>query len=159
MLVDWIKHAFILKFNCITHSTYSDQIEALCHNVLSIDNIEHPYMINQYFDPELPVEPTQHLAQNFGLATLPLSCVICQFLYSKYSHVFDKNLLTTSTIIYILLIYLCLIATKSLISICLRGVACKILISKEQSILRKTYPNFCHLPKNNCRKKNFNKLR
>jgi hypothetical protein len=63
--MDWVKHAFVLKFNRISADMYTKFHAVLCHDlVLSRKQIK------------LSLDPTHAISRRLGLASIPLTCVV-----------------------------------------------------------------------------------
>lgn len=107
MLVDWIKHAFIVKFNDIPHHTYSDLAHILASDVLTAHK-------------RLPHLDEQHaITHRLGFSTLPRAALALRMLVPLLD-VPNKGVLTVLTVF---LVFSCMLALKFLLSIYVRGHA------------------------------------
>ena len=107
MLVDWIKHAFIVKFNDIPHHTYTDLAHILASDVLTAHK-------------RLPHLDEQHaITHRLGFSTLPRAALALRMLMPLLD-VPNRGVLTALTVF---LVYGCLLALKFLLSIYVRGHA------------------------------------
>ncbi|GBG25391.1 Transmembrane anterior posterior transformation protein 1-like [Hondaea fermentalgiana] len=144
-LVDWIKHAFITKFNRIHFSCYGNFLEALCRDIAPVSNHKHPYATSQRLGGR-PVDATQAVAQRIGLATLPLTCIVLRFVFVNMPHDLRENPFTVANILFVILSYGCLLAFKTFINIVLKGRACAVLMHRERKILSRSSPRLSNLP-------------
>jgi len=69
MLVDWLKHAFITKFNHIRPSVYERYTDVLCRDLASMTAAGHRARKHSYVD-QSPL-----VARRLGFASLPLAVV------------------------------------------------------------------------------------
>ncbi|KDO24478.1 hypothetical protein SPRG_10294 [Saprolegnia parasitica CBS 223.65] len=69
MLIDWIKHAFITKFNQIPPSVYSKFMTILCRDV------------SGYRSDSTIQDHTQFVSRRLGLISLPLACVTVRMVH------------------------------------------------------------------------------
>ncbi|ETV77833.1 hypothetical protein, variant 1 [Aphanomyces astaci] len=69
MLIDWIKHAFISKFNQIPPSVYSKFLTVLCRDV------------SGYRSDTTFLDHSQFVSRRLGLISLPLACVVLRMLF------------------------------------------------------------------------------
>lgn len=107
MLVDWIKHAFIVKFNDIPHHTYSDLAHILASDVLTAHK-------------RLPHLDEQHATTHrLGFSTLPRAALALRMLVPMLD-VPNRGVLTALTAF---LVFSCMLAVKLLLSIYVRGHA------------------------------------
>lgn len=67
MLVDWLKHAFITKFNHIRPSVYERYIDVLCRDLASMTGLGRRARKHSYVD-QSPL-----VARRLGFASLPLA--------------------------------------------------------------------------------------
>ncbi|KDR75015.1 hypothetical protein GALMADRAFT_140571 [Galerina marginata CBS 339.88] len=67
MLVDWLKHAFITKFNHIRPSVYERYIDVLCRDLVSMTSLGRTARKHSYVD-QSPL-----VARRLGFASLPLA--------------------------------------------------------------------------------------
>jgi len=145
LLVDWIKHAFITKFNRIHFSCYGNFLEAICRDIAPVSSRKHPYATSQRLG-ERPVDATQAVAQRIGLATMPLTCVVLRFVYVNVPTELHENPFALPNAVFLILCYLCLFALKTLLNIILKGHACEVLMRRERSILRNSSPQLSNIP-------------
>mmetsp|Transcript_17821 Transcript_17821/g.32881 ORF Transcript_17821/g.32881 Transcript_17821/m.32881 type:complete len:707 (+) Transcript_17821:199-2319(+) len=145
LLVDWVKHAFITKFNRIPYSAYADETEVLCRDIAPVTQNKNPYADSQRQGGR-PVDPTQSVAQRIGLATLPLTCVALRFIWANSPLKFQSDPFSPPNLTFIVLAFLCLLAFKSFLGIMLRGYACQVLMARERSILQRSSGRLVNLP-------------
>ena len=69
MLVDWLKHAFITKFNHIRPSVYERYIDVLCRDLASMTGLGRQARKHSYVD-QSPL-----VARRLGFPSLPLAVV------------------------------------------------------------------------------------
>jgi|GEM_PF-3408018 len=124
LMVDWLKHAFITKFNKIRPSCYENFLEALCRDFV-------PTREHKQSGPQ--VDPSQAVSHRIGLATLPLTCVILRFLWVLCPEGLQK--LNVPNALFFSLLFLCALTTKSLLNISLRGFSCRTIITRESRII------------------------
>eukprot|EP00742_Colponemidia_sp_Colp-10_P011037 GILJ01012205.1.p1 GENE.GILJ01012205.1~~GILJ01012205.1.p1 ORF type:complete len:542 (+),score=51.88 GILJ01012205.1:26-1627(+) len=115
--VDWIKHAFITKFNSISHELYMQMRAVLLHDITSCRNP------NERSRPALSgiLDHSHAVSRRVGFIDLPLAslCIcMCGPFLSPYGPL-RLHVLT------LLLLFLCLCAIKILLGILLLGYACK----------------------------------
>ncbi|KAJ3260473.1 hypothetical protein HK103_000615 [Boothiomyces macroporosus] len=70
IMVDWIKHAFIVKFNGISPKVYQRYSESLCRDLLGISSAE----INQRHVNQIDRSPI--VAKRIGFVSIPLACLV-----------------------------------------------------------------------------------
>ncbi|KAI9919469.1 hypothetical protein PsorP6_017608 [Peronosclerospora sorghi] len=112
MLIDWIKHAFLTKFNRIPPTMYSKFLTILCRDLTG------------WTTQDTTVDHTHHVAKRLGLMSLPLGCVVLRLVAKALA---DAPLALTSLsgILCLLTAFLCLVALKVLLSLGLMLYACK----------------------------------
>ncbi|KAJ3274562.1 hypothetical protein HDV01_002404 [Terramyces sp. JEL0728] len=70
IMVDWIKHAFIVKFNGISPTVYQRYTESLCRDLLGISSTElNKRHVNQ-------VDRSPIVAKRIGFVSIPLACLV-----------------------------------------------------------------------------------
>ncbi|WFD34261.1 hypothetical protein MCUN1_001098 [Malassezia cuniculi] len=78
LLVDWLKHAFVTKFNHIRPALYGRFMDVLCYDLLPHKG-----------DPALPkgsfVDQSPIAARRLGFSVLPLSCVMVRLGFQIFS--------------------------------------------------------------------------
>lgn len=65
LLIDWVKHSFITKFNRLQAHVYTK-----FHRILSHD------LIVTRTKMKVVLDPTHAITRRLGLASLPLTCVV-----------------------------------------------------------------------------------
>ncbi|KAJ3323714.1 hypothetical protein HDV06_001444 [Boothiomyces sp. JEL0866] len=70
IMVDWIKHAFIVKFNGISPTVYQRYSESLCRDLLGISSTE----INKRHVNQIDRSPI--VAKRIGFVSIPLACLV-----------------------------------------------------------------------------------
>jgi hypothetical protein len=69
IIVDWIKHAFIVKFNGLTPDVYAQFQESLCRDLLGVNTkITSPGKAN--------IDRTPLVAKRIGFVSIPLACLV-----------------------------------------------------------------------------------
>ncbi|KAF0688567.1 Aste57867_19812 [Aphanomyces stellatus] len=106
MLIDWIKHAFISKFNQIPPTVYSKFMTVLCRDV------------SGYRSDTTFLDHTQFVSRRLGLMSLPLACVVLRMLV-KALRDFDllAQLYTPSGVVIAIIGFAVLSAFKILLSL------------------------------------------
>ncbi|KAH9143558.1 hypothetical protein AeRB84_012440 [Aphanomyces euteiches] len=106
MLIDWIKHAFISKFNQIPPTVYSKFMTVLCRDV------------SGYRSDTTFLDHSQFVSRRLGLISLPLACVVSRMLF-KTLRDFEllHHLYTPSGIVIAVLGFANLLAFKILLSL------------------------------------------
>ncbi|EQC38363.1 hypothetical protein SDRG_04077 [Saprolegnia diclina VS20] len=121
MLIDWIKHAFITKFNQIPPSVYSKFMTILCRDV------------SGYRSDSTIQDHTQFVSRRLGLISLPLACVTVRMVHEAL-----KDAETAASLegdwaftmsrpawaVILVLAFVCLSAFKVLLSLWLMVHAC-----------------------------------
>lgn len=120
IIVDWIKHMFILRFNKLQYNVYVYYREILARDLLLYFQQDK---MKQSVDINLAV------ARRIGLATSPLTCVILRFVY----YILQENNVLTMRIVTLL--FLNLLVLKFFISLSLRSFACYYVVKRETSLL------------------------
>ena len=113
VLVDWIKHAFITKFNRIDASVYDKYVSILCRDIAGCRK-----------DDNIHLDHTHHVSRRLGLVSLPLAAVIIRMLWRLFR---NSSIRFVDPIGWLLLtvVFLCLLATKILTSMLLMAHACR----------------------------------
>ncbi|OQS00931.1 hypothetical protein THRCLA_05817 [Thraustotheca clavata] len=121
MLIDWIKHAFITKFNQIPPSVYSKFTTILCRDVAG-------------FRSDSTIQDhTQFVSRRLGLISLPLACVTVRMVHEALKDAqtiaslegdFTFVISHPAWVCIVLLAFLCLSAFKVLLSMLLMVHAC-----------------------------------
>lgn len=106
LLVDWIKHAFISKFNRINASVYVKFVSILCRDVTGCrrDNAT--------------LDHTHHVSRRLGLVSLPLAAVVTRMMI-KFVNISSIRYDTIYGGLFIVLVFLSLVAFKILTSMVL----------------------------------------
>ncbi|KJE90280.1 hypothetical protein CAOG_08528 [Capsaspora owczarzaki ATCC 30864] len=107
-VLDWVKHAFITKFNKIDSSVYRKYKTILCKDLASSRHCNT--MMDQ----------SHRVARRIGFVALPLACVV--FRTFSYSIPIPPGMYGA---VVAILAYLILMALKVLVSIVLLGQACE----------------------------------
>lgn len=108
-IVDWIKHAFITRFNEIPIDVYKEYTISLAYDVTQTRQ-KHAFS-----------DHSDLVARRMGFIPFPLACVLIKALYHSLSF---KNF---GSIILFLAAYLCLFSCRVLNTICTLGKACDIM--------------------------------
>ncbi|KAG6369659.1 eukaryotic membrane protein family-domain-containing protein [Boletus reticuloceps] len=119
MMVDWLKHAFIIKFNHIRPSVYERYIDVLCRDLASGSIVgRHGPRKHTYVD-QSPL-----VARRLGLASVPLAVLAILISLRSFNLVFSSHLRDqwdlrplAKWIMMGLLFWLCFLALKVLLGI------------------------------------------
>ncbi len=104
VLVDWIKHAFVSKFNKISYKSYEKFALIIGNDMLSHRRVAfHNNM-----------DSTHAVTQRLGLASFPLTCVIVRICGSHLSRFADLQ--TSIGYVVLLMSFMCVFALKILSS-------------------------------------------
>ncbi|XP_038071065.1 transmembrane anterior posterior transformation protein 1 homolog [Patiria miniata] len=107
ILVDWVKHAFITKFNSIPAEVYTEYRASLAFDMVTSRKR------NAFSDH------SDVVARRMGFIPLPLACLVYRIVGQSF------KIHGTTGIVLVFLLYLCLTAFKVLNSILLLGKACQ----------------------------------
>ncbi|CAH1783993.1 unnamed protein product [Owenia fusiformis] len=119
-LVDWVKHAFITKFNEISTEVYRDYTVSLAYDLLQ------SRQKNAYSDH------ADLVSRRMGFIPLPLACLLVRIVIQLW------NISGYFCIIIIILFYLCLCTSKIMIGIFLMARAITLVDSKKKDDLLKS---------------------
>jgi hypothetical protein len=111
LVVDWVKHVFITKFNSM-----SDEVYSSFSMILSQD-------VTAYRYERASMDPTHTVNSRIGIAMIPLACLVIRVVLTSVQESSHFNLFQLSGILLALEIYLILIGSKIVINILLHGVA------------------------------------
>lgn len=114
MVVDWIKHAFITRFNELNLDVYRDYTTSLAYDVAQTRQ-KHAF-----------TDHSDLVARRMGFIPLPLGVVIIRVLVSSIS---IENL---PSILIFVLVYLCVASFKILNSLIILGKACNLIAQHKQ---------------------------
>ncbi|CAG9562531.1 unnamed protein product [Danaus chrysippus] len=114
VIIDWVKHAFITRFNEIPYGVYREYTVSLAYDVAQT---RQKYAFSDHSDL---------VARRMGFIPLPLGVVITRVL------VHAVKIDGLAAILLIFIAYLCLISIRILISIVILGKACD-LITQHQN--------------------------
>uniref|UniRef100_K3W6G8 Uncharacterized protein n=1 Tax=Globisporangium ultimum (strain ATCC 200006 / CBS 805.95 / DAOM BR144) TaxID=431595 RepID=K3W6G8_GLOUD len=112
MTIDWLKHAFITKFNQIPPSVYSKFITILCRDLTGWKN------------EDTILDHTHHVSRRLGLVSLPLACVVLRMVMKALADA-PFELGSVSGVLMTVAFFMCLAAFKALLSLVLMIYACK----------------------------------
>ena len=106
VVVDWLKHAFITKFNRIPLSVYGQFKAVLRHDLTSSRTRSQRKVLDH----------THLLSRRLGLPNIPLACVTLRILFL---HLSDRSwkFNTLQTCIILSLLFSCMIAFKTLLGL------------------------------------------
>ena len=135
LVVDWIKHIFITKFNRLDTSVYGNYREALSRDLAPRGGTKDPYPHCKRM-----VDHTQAVAQRIGLATLPLTCVVLRFVLGGIPYNIRNDPFEVKHAVVAILCFLNLLAIKILLNTLLKGSCCRYLMSRERSLYRVVSP-------------------
>ncbi|KAE8993031.1 hypothetical protein PR003_g20735 [Phytophthora rubi] len=112
MLIDWLKHAFITKFNQLPPTMYSKFITILCRDLTG------------WKSEDTILDHTHHVSKRLGLMSLPLACVVLRMVSKALTDV-PVEFTSPSGILVTMAFFMCLAAFKALLSLTLMIYACK----------------------------------
>ncbi|GFZ42864.1 hypothetical protein JCM24511_00582 [Saitozyma sp. JCM 24511] len=75
MLVDWLKHAFITKFNHVRASVYGRYTDVLAKDVMLAGSFEAPRQSKERRHPLL-LDQSPLVVRRLGFASIPLACLV-----------------------------------------------------------------------------------
>ncbi|XP_064465903.1 transmembrane anterior posterior transformation protein 1 homolog [Ornithodoros turicata] len=119
VLVDWVKHAFVTRFNEISYEVYKEYITNLAYDLASSK------LKNAYSDH------SDLVSRRMGFIPLPLGALLLRIIGGSV-HV--NGLLG---VIIAIIVYLCLLTFKILINLLLMGRACTLIEQHRQTIKEK----------------------
>jgi hypothetical protein len=140
LLVDWLKHAFITKFNHIRTSVYDRYIDVLSRDLVIGNPTRNPDGMNNNIRSQKFVDQSPMVSRRIGFAALPLTCFAISVTSQTVSMIYDwvqdmeddpkntpiANVATQPPIVWILcgiLAYAMLVLLKLLVGINLLGFA------------------------------------
>ncbi|CAI2171744.1 12621_t:CDS:1 [Funneliformis geosporum] len=142
LLVDWLKHAFITKFNHIRTSVYDRYIDMLSRDLVIGNPTRNPNHneMNNHVKSQKFVDQSPIVSRRIGFAALPLTCFTISVTLQTVTMIYDwvhemednpnnmpiSNVATQPPIVWILcgtLLYIMLILLKLLVGINLLGFA------------------------------------
>lgn len=98
MLVDWLKHAFITKFNHIRPQVYGRFIDVLCKDLLVENQFSTGQVRSRFIRSWLEPTPAQAfvdqspaVSRRIGLAALPLGCLVVRVVYQALIMLTDTS--------------------------------------------------------------------
>lgn len=112
VFVDWIKHAFITKFNRINAGVYDKYISILCRDITGCRK------------EDTILDHTHYVSRRLGLVPLPLAAVVIRMLF-RYFSTSSLDFRTISGCLFLLVLFLCCVAAKVLTSLLLMAHACR----------------------------------
>lgn len=112
MVIDWLKHAFITKFNRLSPTLYSKFLTILCRDLTGWRN------------EDTILDHTHHVSRRLGLVSLPLACVVVRMV-GKSLRDAPIQLVSPSGVALTLAFFACLAAFKALLSLTLMIYACR----------------------------------
>jgi len=119
-IADWIKHAFINKFNNINSDVYSDFVRVLRSDIL------HCHRTNAR------LENTHSTTRRVGLAQIPLACVTLRYIRLGYSGAAMQRFLASNSVFSSVLIALLFWMTLVLVKVFL-GVGLIVFAAKSHN--------------------------
>lgn len=123
--VDFVKHAFITKYNRLSADLYGTFSSIIAHDVLSVR-----VRLSSSLDP------THATARRLGLATLPLACVVLRIAVTHYLPIWGSREATLVDALLIVLGFALLWGIKLLSSMCLLVYAAQ-LVRHQKRLLAK----------------------
>lgn len=121
MLVDWVKHAFITRFNEISYEVYRDYTVSLAYDLASSK------LKNAYSDH------SDLVSRRMAFIPLPLGALVFRVMVGSVT------IGGFGGVISLIMLYLCLVALKVLNNIILLGKACD-LIDEHRQLLKDKMP-------------------
>ncbi|XP_023229248.1 transmembrane anterior posterior transformation protein 1-like [Centruroides sculpturatus] len=115
VLVDWIKHAFITRFNEISYEVYRDYTISLAYDLASSK-------LKNAFSDHLDL-----LSRRMGFIPLPLGALVFRVVNGSVT------ISGTIGIVSLFVLYLCLVSSKVLNNIVLLGKACDLIEKHRQA--------------------------
>lgn len=119
VLVDWVKHAFVTRFNEISYEVYKEYITSLAYDLASSK------LKNAYSDH------SDLISRRMGFIPLPLGALLLRIVGGSVQVGGSLGLLIA------LLVYLCMVTLKVLINLLLMGRACMLIEQHRQSVKEK----------------------
>eukprot|EP00937_MAST-01D_sp_MAST-1D-sp2_P000009 g9.t1 len=113
VVVDWVKHAFITKFNKIRPSVYRSFSASLCRDLVS--RCRGDSMLDH----------THAVSRRLGLVALPLACLVVRFVTMDMVRLSSSSNRRWLSLLLGLVLWLSLCFMKMLTSILLLGNACR----------------------------------
>lgn len=112
IIADWVKHAFMAKFNKLDAAVYDEFADRLARDVVTGRG------------GGLALDHTHAVTRRLGLAVLPLACVSARYLSIATAWLrLSLQLSNTALALVLAAFALCIFELKMLTSICLAGVA------------------------------------
>ncbi|XP_012942570.1 transmembrane anterior posterior transformation protein 1 homolog [Aplysia californica] len=115
MIVDWIKHAFITKFNELSASSYGDFALGLAQDIASS---QQKHAFTNFND---------QVCRRMGFTPIPLICLLFMVCTKSF------NISGPLPWLLVFVFYLCLISTKVLNSIVLLGWAQRLITERDKN--------------------------
>ncbi|KAL7685356.1 putative Tapt1 family protein [Plasmopara halstedii] len=112
MVIDWLKHAFITKFNQLPPTMYSKFITILCRDLTG------------WKSEDTILDHTHHVSKRLGLMSLPLACVVIRMVSKALTDV-PITFFSLSGSFVLIAFFLCLAALKAFLSLVLMIYACQ----------------------------------
>lgn len=84
MIVDWIKHAFIVKFNGLKPNVYDRFMESICRDLLGIKYsslLERGNHAHDQSAPEIKHDRSPIVSKRIGFISIPIACLIIRIGY------------------------------------------------------------------------------
>lgn len=115
MVVDWFKHAFVTRFNEINCEVYREYTVTLAYDLVS-SKLKRAY-----------ADHSDLVSRRMGFIPLPLSVLVLRVCASSLTINWWQGYLC------LLLLYLCLLTTKTVINIVSLGISCEIIEQQRES--------------------------
>ena len=116
-VADWIKHAFIAKFNSLPSSMYEDMLRVLRKDIIGL------FRAAAVDDAEDVLDHNYSITRRVGLSQIPLACVSIRYLFlamdSPLVKIYIDGLTSATYFSHIGIIFLSLLALKVSIGVCL----------------------------------------
>ena len=122
--VDWIKHCFLIKFNGISATSYSEFCEQLCEHLAG------------YTSDVAELDVPGYLCRSLGFVPLPLSCLIIRFTGETTLRMFAFP----SWLGFLGTLFVCLLLLKLTLKYLLHRYAKSVLKSKSLRNLNSAHP-------------------
>ncbi|CAG8467216.1 7177_t:CDS:10 [Paraglomus occultum] len=91
LIVDWLKHAFITKFNQIRPSVYSKYIDILCRDLVLGSPRTHSDTNAAIMKQKPPIDQSSILSRRIGFAALPLACLLVRMTIQTFSMISELS--------------------------------------------------------------------
>ncbi|CAG8560665.1 11308_t:CDS:10 [Paraglomus brasilianum] len=91
LIVDWLKHAFITKFNQIRPGVYSKYIDMLCRDLVLGSPRTQSDTNAAIMKQKPPIDQSSILSRRIGFAALPLACLLVRMTIQTFSMISELS--------------------------------------------------------------------